>query len=164
MQIPSEPPSCAFTDAQGTDCHCLIPAEDSLRPLRELPASILIPLDSLERIHLTDSRELMRASIMRARLDLLLVYGTPQDRYPQGAVARRSLAIELLTGNRPDIPRLVSPIACLPDTFLLDEALRELTHQKAQFCVICAPDGEAIGLCSREGLLLMKPSRQQART
>jgi CBS domain containing-hemolysin-like protein len=87
------------------------------------------------------------------------VFASPDDGFPLGYVARKRLAVELLTGNRPDILRLVTIAPCLPISISVNEALRVLVRKQAQLGVLCNSEGAAIGLCSREILLRLAEDR-----
>lgn len=162
MTTTSEPPSRAFPSETNRYCEILPPSAQacpSVRPLAVLLSTITTPLKQFERIHLGDTCDVMRDTVMRMQGDYCLVFASPDDSFPLGYVARKRLAVELLTGNRPDVLRLVSIAPCLPISISVGEALRVLVRKQAQLGVLCDREGAAIGLCSREVLLCLAEDR-----
>jgi CBS domain containing-hemolysin-like protein len=96
---------------------------------------------------------------MLAQHGYLLVFGKPGDAFPLGYAAKKLLTVELLTGNRPDVLRLVSIAPCLPVSISHGEALRVLARKHAQLGVLCDLEGTATGLCTRESLLHVAEDR-----
>jgi CBS domain containing-hemolysin-like protein len=127
--------------------------------LAHLLALILTPLNQFGRIHLSDTRDAMRDAVMRMQPGYCLVFSSPDDTFPLGYAAKKQLAVELLTGNRPDVLRLVTITPCFPISVGIDEALRTLTRKHAQLGVLCDLSGAAIGLCTRESLLRLAGDR-----
>lgn len=155
MTTSSEPPSPAFTNEAGLHSEqpsTTAQAGRSTLPLATLLSSITTPLNRFERVYLSDSREVMRDAVMHMQHLYCLVFASPGDAFPLGYVARKALVVELLTGNRPDVLRLVTIFPCLPVSISVDEALRVLIRKHAELGVLCGLDGAAIGLCGRESL------------
>jgi CBS domain containing-hemolysin-like protein len=162
MTTTSEPPSRAFPSEANQYCEILSlsdQARPSDRPLTVLLSTITTPLNQFERIHVGDTFDVMRDAVMRLQRDYCLVFASPDDGFPLGYVARKRLAVELLTGNRPDILRLVTIAPCLPISISVNEALRVLVRKHAQLGVLCNREGAAIGLCTREILLCLAEDR-----
>jgi len=127
--------------------------------LADLLSLILSPLNQFGRINLSDTRDAMRDAVMGMQPAYCLVFNSPDDTFPLGYAAKKQLAVELLTGNRPDVLRLVTITPCFPISVGIDEALRTLTRKHAQLGVLCDLSGAAIGLCTRESLLRMAEDR-----
>ena len=94
----------------------------------------------------------MRATVMHSAPGYLLVFSSAEEDFPLGYVHRAALAIELLTGNRADVQRLVTLTPCLPVSISLDEALRQLNRKQAELGILCDQQGTPLGACTRECL------------
>lgn len=99
----------------------------------------------------------MRATVMHSASGYLLVFSSAEEAFPLGYVHRAALAIELLTGNRADVHRLVTLTPYLPISISLGEALRLLGRKQAELGILCDLQGTALGCCTRECLQQLAP-------
>lgn len=102
----------------------------------------------------------MRATVMHSAPGYLLVFSSAEEAFPLGYVHRAALAIELLTGNRADVHRLVTLTPCLPVSIGLDEALRQLNRKQTELGILCDQQGTPLGACTRECLQQLASAQQ----
>lgn len=134
------------------------PLESSRPTLADVQSSILIPLEAFACIHLNDSNAAMREVVMRMRGDYCLVVESPAEKAPLGYLHKRRLLVELLTGNRSDIRRLVAIAPNISASFDTEQALQMLASKNASAGLLCDSAGAAIGLFTRESLLCTRKS------
>ena len=99
----------------------------------------------------------MRAAVMHSPPGYLMVFASGEEDFPLGYVHSTPLAIELLTGNRADVQRLVTLTPCLPVSISLGEALRLLDRKQAELGILCDLQGAALGCYTRERLQQLAP-------
>lgn len=157
MPASSEPPSRRFPNPESLRSQPPSPADRSALPLGNLLPALLIPLEHFPRIDLDSTRAAMRAAVMHSPPGYLLVFASAEEDFPLGYVHRTPLAIELLTGNRADVQRLVTLTPCLPISISLGEALRLLGRKQAELGILCDLKGAALGCCTRECLQQLAP-------
>ncbi|WP_137822236.1 hypothetical protein [Pseudomonas sp. D(2018)] len=69
--------------------------------------SVMTDVSSLEAIDISISYESMRQIIMQSQHSCLVVLDGTSAGSPRGYILKKQLAIELLTGNRPNLERLI---------------------------------------------------------
>ena len=157
MPALSEPPSRCFPQKESLQKPLPSPVDRSALPLGNLLPALLTPLEHFPRIDLDSTRAAMRTAVMHSAHSYLLVFRSSEEDFPLGYVHRTPLAIELLTGNRADVQRLVTLTPCLPISISLGEALRLLDRKQAELGILCDLQGAALGCCTRECLQQLAP-------
>ena len=131
--------------------HCKqpVPLSSSRSRLEGVQPPILIPIDALACINLSDSNAAMREVVMHMHMrgDYCLVFEARADRVPLGYVYKRQLIVELLTGNRPDIRRLVAVAPKITSSLPAEQAVKVLASTSVG--LLCDADGAIIGLLTR---------------
>ncbi|WP_342245007.1 hypothetical protein [Pseudomonas sp. OTU5201] len=105
--------------------------------------SAMTDVPCLETIDISISYESMRQIIMQSRYSCLVVLNGTSAGFPRGYILKKQLAIVLLTGNRPNLERLI----VFGPSFAADVSLSEAA-------IGLAASGAHLGFVPSEGRLI----------
>ena len=113
---------------------------------------ILTPRVDLTAVNIDDDPEKVRSIIMTERFSRIPVYKDNIDNII-GVLHSRDFLEDLLTGNKPDLEKLIQPPYFIYRSKKLSALLADFKHKKLHFAVVTDDYGGTLGIVTMEDLL-----------
>lgn len=113
---------------------------------------ILTPRVDLTAVNIDDDPEKVRSIIMTERFSRIPVYKDNIDNII-GVLHSRDFLEALLTGNKPDLEKLIQPPYFIYRSKKLSALLADFKHKKLHFAVVTDDYGGTLGIVTMEDLL-----------